>query len=142
MTADAINLILLDYTCLSGIGMDPLPRGSNVAAYPPTTKAAIMPLLDKRQEIRKNSMIRLVPMTEAEFQVYLEQSIANYAQEHIKAGRWSPEDGLRSAQAEYQQLLPDGLATKDNYLFSIEDEELGKKVGILWFAVLERGGQT
>ena len=84
-------------------------------------------------------MIRLEPMTEAEYQQYLAENIPLYALEHVKAGRWSPEEALQRAEEEYQQFLPDGLHTKDQYFFSIVDEQIGAKVGILWFAIRHRG---
>lgn len=86
-------------------------------------------------------MIRLVPMNETEYQEYLDFAIADYAQEHVKAGRWNAENALQSATQEYQQLLPDGLHTKNQYLFTIVDELTGDKVGMLWFAVTERANE-
>jgi GNAT superfamily N-acetyltransferase len=86
-------------------------------------------------------MVQLVPMTETEFQTFRESDVAEYAQEHVKAGRWRPEEALQLAEQEFTDLLPDGLTTPNHYLFSIEDEALGTKVGRLWFAVRdgERG---
>jgi len=86
-------------------------------------------------------MIRLVPMNETEYQEYLAVSIANYAQEHVKAGRWNAENALQSATQEYQQILTDGLDTKNQYLFTIVDELTGDKVGMLWFAATERANE-
>lgn len=83
-------------------------------------------------------MIRLQPMNETEYQEYLDVAIANYAQEHVKAGRWTAENALKSATQEYQQLLTDGLHTKNQHLFTIVDELTGDKVGMLWFAATER----
>jgi RimJ/RimL family protein N-acetyltransferase len=80
-------------------------------------------------------MVRLVQMTESEFQAYLESDIERYAQEHVKAGDWDPSDALQKSRDEHQRLLPNGLASNNQYLFSIEDEKLGTKVGMLWFAV-------
>ena len=80
-------------------------------------------------------MARLVPMTETEFQTYYESSMQEYAQDHVKAGTWVTSEALQNAEKQYRQLLPDGLASKNQYLFSIEDAETGAKVGILWFAV-------
>jgi ribosomal protein S18 acetylase RimI-like enzyme len=82
-------------------------------------------------------MIRLVPMDEADFQTYLAAAIPSYAEEHIAAGRWSREEALRKAEAEYRELLPEGVATPDQYLYSIEDAA-GARVGMLWFAVERR----
>jgi len=80
-------------------------------------------------------MVHLVPMTEAEFQIYCARSIQEYAQEHVKAGNWHPSEALQRAEKEFRQLLPEGLATKNQYLFSIADEVTGSRVGMIWFAV-------
>jgi RimJ/RimL family protein N-acetyltransferase len=86
-------------------------------------------------------MIRLQPMNETEYQEYLAVSIADYAQEHVKAGRWNAEEALQKAAQEYQALLPDGVSSKNQYLFTIVDEQTGTKVGMLWFAATERANE-
>lgn len=73
-------------------------------------------------------------MTESEFQVYLKRSIENYAQEHVKAGNWDSTDALQKAEKEFLQLLPDGVASQNQHLLSIEDSNTGVKVGLIWFA--------
>jgi RimJ/RimL family protein N-acetyltransferase len=80
-------------------------------------------------------MVRLAPMTEIEYQAYLESDIQRYAEEQVKAGNWHPSEALEKSRKEHQQLLPDGLATKDKYLFSVQDQDTGSKVGVIWFAV-------
>ena len=80
-------------------------------------------------------MIQLVPMTDSEFQVYSKRSVEEYAQEHIKAGDWHPSDALQKAEKEFQRLLPDGAASKNQHFFSIQDDQTGEKVGMIWFAV-------
>ena len=87
-------------------------------------------------------MVRLEPMNEAEFQNYLKVSIPEYAQEHVKAGRWSAEEALQRAKEEYDEVMPDGLQTKDQHVFSIVDERTATKVGMLWFAVHIRGQKS
>ena len=84
-------------------------------------------------------MVQLVPMTEAEFQAYLEPAIADYAAEHVKAGRWSQAEALEESRKEFMQLLPDGLNTANQHLFSIKDDA-GTNAGLLWFNVREPGG--
>lgn len=86
-------------------------------------------------------MVDLVPMDKATYQAYLDRAIPNYAQENVQSGRWSPDLALQRAEEEYRQLLPDGLASRDQYFFSIKDKESGKNVGILWFGIQERGGK-
>ena len=84
-------------------------------------------------------MVRLVPMTDAEFEVYLAHAVDNYAQEHVQAGNWRSEEAQQKSAQEFGQLLPDGVASKDQYLFSIVEESAGLKIGMLWFAVNHRG---
>ena len=83
-------------------------------------------------------MVRLIPMTATDFQAYLEEDTERYAQERVRAGDWHPSEALQKSREEHQQLLPDGLATRNHYLFSIEDEALGAKVGVIWFAIDDR----
>ncbi len=83
-------------------------------------------------------MVHLIPMTESEFQAYLEQDIERYAQEHVRMGDWHASEALQKSREEHQQLLPDGIATKNHYLCVIEDEALGAKVGVIWFAVYDK----
>ena len=79
-------------------------------------------------------MVKLVSMTESEFQTYLKRCIVSYAQEHVKAGNWDSSDALQKAEKELLQLLPDGIASKKQHLLSIEDGHTGVKIGLIWFA--------
>jgi ribosomal protein S18 acetylase RimI-like enzyme len=83
-------------------------------------------------------MVRLEPLTEAEFQAFLEPAIAEYAAEHIRGGRWSEAEAPEESRKEFMQLLPDGVHTAKQHLFSIRDEA-GAQVGMIWFAERERG---
>jgi ribosomal protein S18 acetylase RimI-like enzyme len=85
-------------------------------------------------------MVRLVPMSQDEFAAYLEFAVDHYAQEHVRAGNWSPEQARKLSEDSYRSLLPDGVATPDQYLHTIQDQTLGEKVGLLWFAVEEQAG--
>lgn len=83
-------------------------------------------------------MVHLVPMTETQFQSYLDTAVEDYAQGHLKSGDCAPEDALRLAQEDYQKLLPDGLQSKDHFLFSIHDDALDKDeiIGMVWLGVI------
>jgi RimJ/RimL family protein N-acetyltransferase len=80
-------------------------------------------------------MTQLVPMTENDFRNFYDRSIKHYAAEKVRAGNYLPEEALQGARQEFEQILPDGVASKDNYLYSIVDEKTAQKVGILWIAV-------
>jgi ribosomal protein S18 acetylase RimI-like enzyme len=82
-------------------------------------------------------MSRLVPMTQTEFEVFLEQEIPEYAADNVRAGYWAESESLQKARESFERLLPQGLQSKDHYLYSIyEDDEA---VGVIWMrAEMER----
>jgi ribosomal protein S18 acetylase RimI-like enzyme len=86
-------------------------------------------------------MVALIPMTESEYQLYIEQSIQEYAWEHVRAGRWNEEEALQQAKQELQKILPQGFHSPSHYLYMIVDEQLEKRVGVLWFALRAQAGQ-
>ncbi len=84
-------------------------------------------------------MVRLVPMNDLEYQAYLAFAVSDYADEKAAAGNWQPSEALERSAQEFQKLLPDGVATPDNYLFKIEDQALGATVGMIWLARMMQG---
>jgi ribosomal protein S18 acetylase RimI-like enzyme len=76
-------------------------------------------------------------MTETEYAAWLEAAIPAYASDKVDSGQWSEEDSLERSQMEFAELLPQGLATPDNFLFTITDLQAAA-VGVLWFAVRTR----
>jgi ribosomal protein S18 acetylase RimI-like enzyme len=85
-------------------------------------------------------MVILEPMTEAEFQSFLETAVTEYAQDNVAAGRWTEEEALEKSKQEFHELLPDGITTPNNYLFTLVNEAQ-QKVGVFWFAMQDRQGQ-
>lgn len=86
-------------------------------------------------------MIILVPMTEPEYSEYVAESSSGYAAEKVASGEWTEEESLGLAQEELNTLLPQGLSTKDNYLFTIRKAPDMPVLGILWYAVRKRAGK-
>jgi ribosomal protein S18 acetylase RimI-like enzyme len=74
------------------------------------------------------------------FGPYVQASIAGYAEDNVASGRWPCEGALERSRAEFESLLPLGLATPDNHIFEIRAVEGGPAVGAIWIAVQERGG--
>lgn len=70
-------------------------------------------------------------MSNIEFNKYLDKSIKAYAEEKVKSGNWKKDDSLSLSQSEYNKLLPDGVDTINNYLFSIIDEN-NNIIGMIW----------
>ena len=79
-------------------------------------------------------MISLVLMTEADFAVYLEKTVPQYAREKVLAGNWTEAEALERSHQEFEHLLPEGLRTPGNFLFMLVNEA-GEKVGWLWYAL-------
>jgi RimJ/RimL family protein N-acetyltransferase len=86
-------------------------------------------------------MVRLVPMSDTEYQPYLALAIRDYADEKVAAGNWQPAEALERSTQEFQKLLPDGVATQDNYLFTIEDQVLAAMVGMIWLSRIMQGAR-
>jgi glyoxylase I family protein len=74
-------------------------------------------------------------MTPAAYAVYLQQAIAAYAEDNVAAGRWPAEGALARSQADFDSLLPQGLATPDHHLFDLRAGADGPVVGFLWFGI-------
>ncbi|MGC2788618.1 MAG: GNAT family N-acetyltransferase [Thermoplasmata archaeon] len=85
-------------------------------------------------------MVRLVPMDPSDFGPYLEQLTRNYAEDHIRTGRWTAEEGLARARSEVNGMLTAGLNTPNHFLFTIRGGPSEDKVGVIWLASEPRGG--
>lgn len=84
-------------------------------------------------------MSPLRPMTEAEFAAWCDAIVPDYAAEKVKSGEWQENDALVRSRESLDGLLPRGIKTPDNHLFTIVAPD-GESVGMLWFAVRERSG--
>jgi ribosomal protein S18 acetylase RimI-like enzyme len=76
--------------------------------------------------------MKLSPMTQHQFEEYLSFSINNYAQEKIKGEGLSPKDADNVAKESYKKLLPNGINSDDNFLYSVIFEN--QAIGWVWFA--------
>ena len=85
-------------------------------------------------------MIALVPMSDESYADYLKAAVLNYAQENIEAGRWPKEGALARSQADFENLLANGIETPNHYLFDIKTVEADIAVGIIWVAVEKKYG--
>jgi ribosomal protein S18 acetylase RimI-like enzyme len=79
-------------------------------------------------------MIKLRNMLESEFEIFTKLSKANYTRDKIKANGLTQEEAESVAEADFARILPDGFASKDNYLFMIVDKQ-EESVGHLWFVI-------
>ena len=82
-------------------------------------------------------MSKLIPMTQPEFEAFLERLIPDYAADNVRAGYWSEEEALEKSRKQTMSLLPDGLQTKDHYLYTLYEGD--NAVGMIWLrAELDR----
>jgi ribosomal protein S18 acetylase RimI-like enzyme len=87
-------------------------------------------------------MLQLSPMNQAEFEPYCEDSIASYADENVKAGVWDAVSAHSNARKSFQDLLPSGLQTPDNFLYNIVEGTAGEHVGNLWIKILRNSNAS
>jgi ribosomal protein S18 acetylase RimI-like enzyme len=84
-------------------------------------------------------MSSLRPMTQAEFAAWCDAIVPDYAAEKVRSGEWQENDALARSRESLGGLLPRGIETPDNHLFTIVGQD-GESIGMLWFAVKERSG--
>jgi len=82
-------------------------------------------------------MVKLDPLQQEDFERFLDREIREYAADHIRNGNWSPEGALERSKKEFEHYLPDGIHSKDQYLYSIIDDN-GSKIGVLWVQVRDQ----
>jgi len=79
-------------------------------------------------------------MTQTEYQIFLERSIPEYAAEHVYAGDWIESESLEKAHKEFESLLPQGLNSEDNFLYTLYDGD--EAVGMIWLKVNKLPSKT
>jgi len=80
-------------------------------------------------------MVKLIPMEQSDFEIYFERGIVEYAEDKVRNGNWSAEEALERSRNEFQKELPDGLQSKNQFIYSIVEESSGQKLGMLWVDV-------
>jgi len=87
-------------------------------------------------------MLDFIPMSEERYESWRQSSIAGYAEENVVSGRWSTEEANLKSEQEFVRLLPYGLSTPDNYIYSLVEDQTSEPVGMVWFALVrEEGGK-
>ncbi len=82
-------------------------------------------------------MVKLEPIQQKDFEIFLERGIREYAEDHVRNGNWTAEEVLERSKKEFEQLLPDGINSQHQYLYSIIDEDDSKK-GVLWVQIKDQ----
>ncbi|CAM3140823.1 GNAT family N-acetyltransferase [Leuconostoc gasicomitatum] len=85
-------------------------------------------------------MLKIMPMSPNHFQKYMDFAVNEYATEKIAAGTWTAETAQKNSQLTYDRLLPNGLATPDNFFYSIfKNSEI---IGYIWFGTDNENAST
>ena len=79
-------------------------------------------------------------MSEGEYEEFVAATIPEYAADKVAAGQWAEEQSLELSRQAISELLPQGLLTPGNHLFTVVDE-LERPVGTLWIAMWEQAGK-
>ena len=75
--------------------------------------------------------VNLRVMTPKEFVSYEDADAQTYAENMVRAGFWSSEGAFNKAKNVHANLLPDGVHTKDNLFFVIEDTQTSESIGVI-----------
>jgi len=82
-------------------------------------------------------MSKLIPMTQPEYEAFLERLIPDYAADNVRAGYWSEDEALERSRKQIESLLSQSLQTKDHFLYTLYDGD--EAVGMIWLrAELDR----
>ena len=84
-------------------------------------------------------MINLVPMNEEQYKRFFEETVKEYAEENVKAGRWTTSESIKQATKETNKLLPKGIQSKGHFLCSLHHDVEGV-IGTFWYEVKENMG--
>lgn len=80
--------------------------------------------------------LKLRKMTDEEFDKFAEWDIIDYSKELIKAGLSSEDDAIKDAKKSFDDFLPQGNHTKDNYIYVIANDN-NDDIGFIWYQKFE-----
>ena len=69
-------------------------------------------------------------MIQTEYDLFLERTIPEYAADHVRTGHWLESESLKKSRKEFEDLLPQGLNSEDNFLYTLYDGD--EAVGMTW----------
>lgn len=75
--------------------------------------------------------VRFRRMTDDEFKIFEERAILDYSKDLVRSGSCTEEESFNHAKDQFEDLLPDGNDSRDNYLNMIISEK-DESLGILW----------
>lgn len=79
--------------------------------------------------------VALVPMSEEEFKLFRARAVLEYAEDKVKSGAWTAAEAPELSEATYSRYLPDGIATREHYLYTVRWGKEQQNVGCIWLHV-------
>ncbi len=79
-------------------------------------------------------MYHLRTMNAYEFDHYIDSALQTYIDELVKSGMHTKNDAIEKANKTFDYLLPDGVESKNQFLFHIINET-DAIVGMIWFGI-------
>jgi len=77
--------------------------------------------------------VDFVEMTKGEYDSWYRFAVKYTAADLAKAGNADEEHALESISKQFNEALPKGLDTPEQYVRSIVDASTGQKVGVIWY---------
>ena len=78
--------------------------------------------------------VRLRPMRDDEYDAFYEDGVERYARDIAENGGFEYEYAHAKSIEDFARTLPQGLASPDQFVLVVEDDE-GRGVGMLWWAI-------
>lgn len=72
-------------------------------------------------------------MSNNEFEKFIELSVSDYAQDLIKSGMCNEEAGFKSSKEQFDELLPQGKYTENNFFYMISNIK-NEDIGTIWYS--------
>ena len=86
--------------------------------------------------------VTLERMNEDEFRLFRARSVVEFARDKVTTGTWTEEESLELSEAVYQKYLPDGVQTKEHYLYVIRCGAEPTNIGSVWLHVSDAPAGT
>ncbi len=80
-------------------------------------------------------------MTKEDFGPYREAGVREFAQQKILSGEWAEDEALALSEADHDRLLPEGVESPGQFLYTVRDADTGDEVATIWIALRGKAGR-